>query len=243
MDSLYLTEFDLQLTKSIPHLENYPQMLPFIGKNWKRSKCKILLVAESHYLPAGSNAKSVSDKWYSGSVSLLNKTEQDWTHTRNIIRTADFYAVTKINHSRGHSIFYNIKNAVFEAKKIDKRNITLFENLSFYNYFQRPAEFTGNSIVNNPMDEQIAFRTLTEVVSAIKPTIVLFVSKKAYNSFKCNQNIVKSDIFKDIIIDTVSHPASRWWNKASWANGNSKEKLSGKQKFINLINKSEFEII
>ena len=43
MEKLYTEEFDEQLKLMIPHLNNYPELLPHIGKNWENSPIKFLV--------------------------------------------------------------------------------------------------------------------------------------------------------------------------------------------------------
>lgn len=64
-------DFDLQL--EILHFSNYPQMLPFIGKNWKLQKDRILFIGESHYLSHESVAENNSLTWYSNNATSLQK--------------------------------------------------------------------------------------------------------------------------------------------------------------------------
>jgi hypothetical protein len=44
MEILHTTKYDDQLNLRLPHLRNYPQMMPFIGANCDKMKTKILLL-------------------------------------------------------------------------------------------------------------------------------------------------------------------------------------------------------
>lgn len=43
-------EFDNDLL-TFQHFANYPNFLPYIGKNYSTSENRVLIIAESHYFP------------------------------------------------------------------------------------------------------------------------------------------------------------------------------------------------
>ncbi|MBE9664663.1 hypothetical protein [Mucilaginibacter myungsuensis] len=231
--NLYCSTYDALLKDRLVHLSNYPQFLPFIGNAWEGQQNRILLIAESHYLPSKSNGKSSSQTWYDGNKSLLSERERGWTNTRGIVEWADGYALDKTKFSKGHSIFYNIKNAVFDARNISKKDKYLFHQFGYYNYFQRPAEETGASIQLSGNDYRIAYNTIKAIAEIAQPTDLIFVSKKAYNSFIHWRNKEADGIFTNIRSHSVPHPASAWWNRPH----NACDGKSGKQKFIDIIQK------
>lgn len=227
-ESLHCTTFDQQLQEQLQHFKNYPQYLPFIGRAWQDQKEKILFIAESHYLPKNSNGKSNSESWYHNTSERLSDEERTWIDTRGVVKHA------------GHILFNNIKKAVFEAKQMDLNNDQLFERLGFYNYFQRPAEETGKSIQTSEIDCQVAYETLKAIASIIKPTVYIFVSKKAFNNFgywRVKENDV---VFQNVRLFVVAHPTSAWWNKPYKAG--SSLRISGKERFIQIIKATDFQI-
>jgi hypothetical protein len=103
----------------LPHLQNYPQMLPYIGSKWGENK-KILFLAESHYIP-GVDIKSIypeidfRSKWYDLNESYFDGHDylKDYINTRSVIEKSD--DVHNSGFSSPLTIYYNIKE---ELKKI-----------------------------------------------------------------------------------------------------------------------------
>ncbi len=229
------TAFDSNLKKGLKHFAFYPQMLPYFGNFWEQQTSKVLLIGESHYLPQSSDNKSNSQTWYKEEISL---TEPDkvWTNTRDVIIAADRYALDNI-FNKGHTIFYNLKAAIFESLQIPKenRNQELFKYIGYYNYFQRPAEKYGMSIINSYDDDHIAYETLKTIVLNAQPTAIIFVSKKAFNSFGLLRVQQKDQVFENMDIHHVPHPASPWWNRKS-------KHGTGKEQFLNLLKDMNMQI-
>lgn len=235
---LHCYNYDAQLKATLKHMAGYPQLLPFIGNAWEQQISRVLFVAESHYLPETSNGKSNSETWYNNDASFLNPTEIGWSHTRGVVTAADQYAVDKKHFAKGHSIFYNLKKAIFEAWKIKNTGQTLFQHFGYYNYFQRPAEITGKSIINAGLDNRIAYYTIKAIAESTKPTTIIFVSKKAYNSFGYWRRQEMDRVFADTVVYHVPHPASAWWNKKSKAYNN----LTGRARFIEILKDMKYQL-
>src|SRR5687768_9795187 len=90
-------QFDSQLDQ-LEHYRKFPAMKPYIGHNYgTNGKAKIMLVAESHYLPEYSTISNDPEKWYNSKQSDLNEEETGWIHTRGVVQ-CDW-------QSRGHMIF------------------------------------------------------------------------------------------------------------------------------------------
>lgn len=69
--------FNLELLK-IEHFKHYPQMIPFVGKNYKDTR--LLIIAESHYLP--ESEKERFNTWYDyGNVK--NSIPETWNDKNN----------------------------------------------------------------------------------------------------------------------------------------------------------------
>jgi hypothetical protein len=59
-----------------------------------------------------------------------------------------------------------------------------FEYIAFGNYFLRSAEVCGESIIINSWDEEVrSFQQLAALEKQLQPALIVFVSKKAYESF------------------------------------------------------------
>ncbi len=232
METLQTKKFDEQLIKKITHLEKYPEMLPFIGKNWEISK-KILLIGESHYLPF-NEIKEYSDfdfdkNWYEGNSSGLDENHKKYITTRNNVITLE-----KGKYEKPLALYFNIKRAVLEVGELTGSNM-VFDKFSFYNYFQKPAyvfeqKNEDRSIKPIELDKKIAFETFNKIIEIIEPKFIIFISKKSFNSF--NQSRLQNNIpFKEIFIDYVPHAGRPWWNRTSKEYGNK----TGKQKFMDII--------
>lgn len=195
-------------------------MLPFIGSAWETQTHKVMIIGESHYLRRESGNKS-DQSWYDSDESNLTDRERSQIHTRQVINDADKY----LYPCKAYTIFYNMKRAILGDSY---KHQLLFPRFGYYNYFQRPAEKTGESILLSGDDELIAYETLKAIYKIVRPTALIFVSKKAYNSFAAWRQGQNDAVFPDSLYHSVSHPASAWWHK--------KEGIHGKAKFIDILN-------
>ncbi|WP_447928118.1 hypothetical protein [Vreelandella sp. EE27] len=196
----------------LPHYQAYPRMRPFVGRLYGQDGPKILLVAESHYLPPESSLHLDSQRWYSGSEKELGVEDKPgWIHTRKIIDKENGKWT-----ARGHEIYRRINRALGEAGYPEGGN--LFRHVAFMNAFQRPAA-TGKSLNVQRADLEVAKQTLNGVINAIESDCVIFVSIKA-----------KRHLARHIEIDSkgVPHPACAWWYRAS-------KHGPGKERFIRYI--------
>ena len=169
-DNLHTSIFDEELIKQVSHYQNIYQLMPFIGKEWGNQKKKILLVAESHYLPPKSQIKNTAVTWYSLDASILSPTENKYLNTRLVIKQ-----FVENKSSRAYTIFRNLKSVLNLSDSL--------EDFAYCNYFQRPAEKTGDSINVHEIDESIAYKTLVSIATITQPDAIIFCSKKAYRSF------------------------------------------------------------
>lgn len=212
----YLTQYDSQMLNEFSHLRNHPQLLPFVGSKWEASKHKILLVAESHYLPKEYNNKFGPDEWY-------KVTSNSFKDYRLIGYTDTRANVEGVEESWGHSIHKNVVrsfNNVFGYTS----PMESYSQIAFYNYFQRPAEENGKSIRSTHEDHQLAFDFHLYLKEKIQPDWVMFLSKKAYHLY------IGFGGSGDRV-STVPHPTSSWWNRKSKSHSN----RTGKEKFEEII--------
>lgn len=209
----YYTEaFDDRLDE-IESYQRYPLLKPFVGSDYGNSGPRILLIAESHYLPEGSTIHMDSECWYTGNEGDLTSQEQTWMRTRRILNKP-----LKGWTAKGHTIYRNIESALLKAGL--PANDSVFRQVAFMNAFQRPAK-TGDSIKQSKQDAEIAVETINQVVKALKPDHIVFISTKARRAVgkHLSQNSVG-----------VHHPACPWWNRKR--NG-----VSSKQRFIDHISR------
>jgi hypothetical protein len=234
MENLHTTEFDEQLKIPLPHLVNYPMMLPFIGSEWKNSKSKILLLGESHYLPGYELDKitgcNYREDWYSNNGDSMENWLWPYLNTRDVVKKAD--ERKKGDSTATLSIYYNPKAAIKAHYPEYENEKFIFPFLSFYNYFQRPAFVEGQSIKNNKHDDEIAYHTLKVVTKLIQPEKIIFCSKKAWSAF--SSQVTKTDkqsVFSNMVIDYTCHPGTVYWNKTVKLYGN----RTGHQKFKDIL--------
>lgn len=197
-----LTEFDDQLS-AISHFQLHPEMLPFIGRHYP--KTGILILGESHYLSSeeSEEAKRLWD-WY-------NRPTQDFSFkwssnfdTRGVVHN---YLIGW--RSKAYTMFSNPAKALIEAWGLTEVNDSeAFTAFAFFNYFQRPASCSGSSISLTTEDEERAASILSQIMSILKPSKVIFLSKKAFDSYRRQKGEVD-----DKLIEYVYHPTSSYWNE------------------------------
>lgn len=206
----YTEEFDPKLN-AIDIYKQYPLLKPFVGSDYGKGHPKILLIAESHYLPPESTVHSDPASWYSGTEDNLNPKEQQWMRTRKILNKS-----LRGWKAPGHAIYRHLESALIEAGL--PANDSVFRQIAFMNAFQRPAR-TGASIKNTKLDVEVATYTVEQVIEALQPDHIVFISTKAKRTV--GRRLKQKS-------EGVHHPASPWWNRKQ--NG-----LSSKKRFITLI--------
>lgn len=207
----YYTEiFDEELN-AIDIYKRYPLLKPFVGSSYIGDSPKILLIAESHYLPPESTVHLNASAWYAGAEVDLTTTEQQWMRTRKILNKP-------LNgwESKGHAIYRNLETALVKAGL--PANDSVFRQVAFMNAFQRPAK-TGDSIKSTQQDVEVAAATVQQVINVLCPDYVIFVSTKA-----------KKAVGKRLSCPSIAvhHPASPWWNRKQ--NG-----VTSRERFIGLV--------
>jgi len=207
----YYTEaFDGQLDK-IEIYQRYPLLKPFVGSDYGHNGPRILLIAESHYLPPESTVHRDPASWYTGREDMLTQKEQKWMRTRRILNKP-----LKGWTAKGHAIYRNIESALLKAGL--PANDSVFQQVAFMNAFQRPAK-TGDTIKQKKQDVEVAVETINQVIQALQPDHIVFVSTKAKRTV--GKHLNQSSV-------GVHHPACAWWNRKQ-------DGMSSKQRFINHI--------
>jgi len=217
------TEFDKLFKKNISHYKRHKQMIPFVGKHWGKYK-KLLIIGESHYLPPESK-KSTIENWYELKTSDLNEAEIDFTETADLVENGGDH---QQYDSKGHTIYKNIEDAILESGFKPENTVNMFQYVSFMNFFQRPAQNTGKSIIHNDEDVVIANTVLKGVCSIIKPDYIYFVSSMIHPL---------CDEIEGVTVGHSCHPACSWWNRKvkHYSLATQKTPLTGKENFIKFI--------
>ena len=191
--------------------EFHPELTPFIGKLYPKAPLKVLFLGESHYLPAAYNHK-VGQEWYERSTASYGFSTEAlaWLNTAAIIR----HDVIESNYKNpAHNIYRNIGKVYGEVFAKGDYPQAL-EYIAFGNYFLRPAEVCGESIIINGWNEEVrSFQQLAALEKQLQPALIVFVSKKAYESFV---RVAQAQGATALLskAKSVPHPNSAWWNRA-----------------------------
>jgi hypothetical protein len=198
--------------KEIEHFAQHPHALPFVGKDYGKGQ-KILILGESHYLDPESNPETINN-WYSLSSNDLNEENLIWTNTSLIVNNTNF-------KSKGHLIYKNVHYSLINCGVAGG-----LSSISYMNFFQRPADSTGNSISVNQNDTIMANNVLKQVLDILSPDYLYFVSSKSYNHFD-------KGLFPTHKTGHGPHPACPWWNKksANFTKPDNVPAITGKESF------------
>lgn len=236
MEELFTNEHDTRLQESLKHLSNYPEMLPFIGKNYFRMNPKIFILGESHYWDEWElddiNERAGDDRfmsnWYEQNSSIFSDVQKKYIRTRGNLENVE----ANVKFEKPLTSYYNIRKELkAHLDLFDKDKV--FSNFIYFNYFQRPAIVSGGSIDNNDKDNEVAYQTLLTMTELLQPDKIIFASVKGWNAFNYLNEVKSNKIFESIIIDFVPHASCKWWNTESIKYGNK----TGREKFISLLTK------
>lgn len=220
----YTTQYDEQLINQFEHLKRHPQLLPFIGSEWNESPHKLLIVAESHYLHEKYNNMIGHNEWNDLSFlkSFNDKKIFDWTNTR---ANVDGF-IEGWEHPIHQRLAKSINNVYHHGSALGA-----YRKVAFYNYFQRPAEEKGESIIKGTMfneDYDLAFDLYQSLINVIKPKWIMFLSKPAFDAYK-----KKKGGKKELNVSRVSHPTTSYWNRKTKQH----DDRTSKEKFEEIIGK------
>lgn len=217
------TDFDPQLDL-IPHYCRYPEMRVWVGRNFASTKTRLLVVAESHYMPDTCTVHHDPIAWYSGVE--IPAGARDWMCTRGIIQNG-------INirwNTKSKTIYRNIEAAIAASGIFPDGPRSVFSEIAFFNFFQRPAEVLGGSIRVSQADHEMACMVFKDVVGTIKPTAVAFTSTLASNHAKAGglKDFLEVNGIAHV---TTPHPSSAWWNRPSRPYGD----RTGRQSLVDFL--------
>lgn len=156
-----------------------------VGSQYGKGHKKILIIGESHYLPEGSIIQKTHESWYNSSIddlgidSIEEQSEMVWTETAGIISSG-----MKNWNNGGHRIYRYLHSAM-EKAGIDLPqgpNDNLFRYMAFYNFFQRPAEESGDSLIRTDLDDKVAYEVFESLVEILNPDAIFVVSKKVWDA-------------------------------------------------------------
>lgn len=149
-------------------------MQPWVGLHYCHALHKrLLVVGESHYLPAGSTIHHDSEVWYASRQRDLNEKEQQWASTTGNITG---------RWGRAHTIYREIArvlNALINDLIPNEESV--FDHVAYANYFLRPAPMEGESMAGyvDRRDEDVAAEVLTWFIRTHRPELIAVASKTA----------------------------------------------------------------
>lgn len=178
----------------------YPKLQPFVGSRFGQGDGpSILLVGESHYLPAGSTVHRETAAWYRGNAAHLNEEECEWIDTSGIYRESLEAGFPNPAHSIWKNSLWEINVGGFQyANYLDAG-----ERIASYNFFLRPAE-EGCSLNVDAEDIRVANEAFAYHCGVLKPTAVIILSRLAAHHIQA---------MPDIPAVVTPHPGSAWWNR------------------------------
>lgn len=164
LNTLLDRSFDVLLNSA---RENGLTWLPWVGKNYRNTDQKLLVVAESHYSNEPDNEKrqrSLED----------NASYEDYTR--------DIVWECPIQRQWSNKMFANLHRALFTTDAIAGE--LLWKHISFYNFIQRPLNYTTQWRERPTNDEySAAWRVFINVAKVLQPRECLFVGNTAANTF------------------------------------------------------------
>jgi len=194
--------------KEIKHYQLHPEMLPFVGRHYPRTR--ILMLGESHYLSKEETEETKQMKgWYEKPTQCFSIKHTGNFNTRGVVNN---YLIGW--RSKAHTMFSNPANALIESWDLaDVNNSEAFTAFAFFNYFQRPSAHFGKTIELDKTDKEESAKMLDLVMEILDPCKVIFLSKKAYDSYIEYKISVDRASVDRVLIDYVVHPTCAHWYK------------------------------
>lgn len=205
--------------EQVAHYQRYPAMRPWVGNDYGRYHRRLLLVAESHYLPDGSIVQQNPTTWYAGYQNRLSQEEVDYINTRAVL----------LAHHREPGIWDALAQVMRERGIVPPPNSNnVYDHFCWYNYFQRPAEAPYASITVQDIDESKAREVFLANLDILQPEVVIFTSSMAWDA---RPNLRG----RPEIHDFVPHPTCRWWYREAKRYSLGRGALTGREKFAELL--------
>ena len=200
------SHFDDLLLK-VEHYSRYPNLLPWVGTGYRATPLKLLILGESHYLPEQVVYHLDPEAWYAG-VDLPADNSVAWMRTRGVVAKG-----LETNwKGKSKTIFRRLSVSLAEAGF--SNGAAPFSRLAYMNYFQRPAEVTGDSIRVSDLDRKVSAKVLEEVAQVLQPHAIVFCTKLAWNA-AVSQELIESLRGAGRVVDHTPHPGSAWWYRTA----------------------------
>ncbi len=201
--------FDINLLKN-KFLKRHTECLPFIGEKYGESR--LLLIGESHYVPENEiNCVNREDFYEVSFEELQDGDYKGWIDTRSVFERRVYYGYDfKQFFSNTATEIAKVKNKTSDLSLEQRREA--MHQYAFMNYFKRPSYSKGKTISGlTRKDYEVAYDVSRYIIDVLKPRLIIFLSRKAYNAFcQCDQDGV---LVSKYSVKCVSHPSSCWWNR------------------------------
>jgi len=190
-------------------------MKPWVGEKYRSPQHKrLLVVGESHYLPQKSKIHLDAVNWYERKQVELTETEIKWISTSGIIKNNKEKNFPK----KAHGIYKNACVVINECSFKYDISSKAIDHYAYYNFFQRPADVTGDSIKVQKIDRDVSETVFLSILGKLDPELIIFTSSLAG---KAASKLVGESGIPYVV---TPHPTSAWWNRfAKKYNGRGKD--------------------
>ena len=184
-DAFYKKQWERHLDTSFdsalrPILSKGMSWLPWVGRNYTKSKEKILIVGESNYTNEQDSQK-VADKKAECQGNVF--------YQREVV--AEYPLEGREAGWLGNSpTFDNLHRALLKTDLLapvdmEKRG-RLWDNLGYYNFVQRPMDYSKDRPKERPSYEDFynGWRVFVQLVEVLHPKNCVFIGVQASNNFK-----------------------------------------------------------
>lgn len=215
-------EFDEALS-SIAHYALYPEMMVAVGAHYRNAPLRVLVLGESHYfeIPEPSNTP---EQWYSAR-DLQHPNAEKNISTRGVFNNV----ICKRKPCKSKAIYHALARALDACEMTAQGANSSLQSIAYMNYFQRPAEVSGESIRACARDGEEAERVIASVAAILEPNLVVFASRMGWRFAK--RGLDERLKLAGIRTVNVPHPATSWWNRPSRPMGNK----TGRERFIQAL--------
>ena len=192
---------------ALPHYTLYPEMAVAVGLHYDEAPLRVLVLGESPYLES-TEPNNTPALWYERR-DLRHDTWGRHISTRGILNNV----ILGKNPSKSKAIFHALANALAACGMAMPGAGSPLQSIAYMNYFQRPAERPGKSILACARDGEEADRVVAAVTGILKPDLVVFATRLGWRHAR--RGLVRSLNEAGIATVNVPHPASSWWNRPS----------------------------
>ncbi|MYM85303.1 hypothetical protein GTP44_25615 [Duganella sp. FT50W] len=158
---------------AIEHYQRYQMMKPWIGSDYSSQQLKLLVLGESHYVNKHARFHHDEVAWYNG-VEVPQKFQRGIS-TRLVLGQS----LAERWKRKSSVIYRNIETALMESGVLTADGTSPIHAIAYMNYFQRPAQSSGQSLKHGPLDRLHSAAVVDAVVDILLPDLIV-VCRYAY---------------------------------------------------------------